>query len=161
MIYVSASQQKCLRLQKNLAQFISAFIGGQAQDRGFGRRVGQQGGGTTTLTVNGPVDATAGLTVAYATLVGATVSAGTTVRSDEGILRGATVNGTIALSDSSGTGHHLTVTNGLTLNGTLLLDSNFSSVSLLGAQTLGGTGTIHFGNVTGSVPSALLNRSAL
>src|SRR2546427_423744 len=61
--------------------------------------------------------------------------------------------GTIDLSDPSGTGHHLTVTNGLTLNGTLLLDSSYSSVSALGTQTLGGTGTVHFGTVTGTRPS--------
>lgn len=114
--------------------------------------VGVSGGGVS-LTVTGPVDATAGLTVAYATLAGATVSAGTTIRSDYGTLRGVTVNGTIDLSDPSGIGHTLTVTNGLTLNGTLLLDSDYCTVTIAGTQTLGGTGTIHFGNVTGTTPS--------
>jgi RHS repeat-associated protein len=105
------------------------------------------------LTVSGPIHATAGLTVAFATLAGATVSAGTTIRSEAGTLRGVTVDGTIDLSDSSGVGQSMTVTNGLTLNGMLLLDSPGSSATFSGAQTLGGTGTIRFGSVTtGNMP---------
>jgi len=113
--------------------------------------VGQSGSGAV-LTVNGPVDAPAGLTVSSATLAGATIPAGTTVRSDYATLRGLTVNGTIDLSDPSGIGRTLTVTNGLTLNGTMILDSPYCVVGFAGVQTLGGTGTVRFGNVTGSIP---------
>ena len=127
-----------------------------ASPRASGWSSGPDWRGTTALTVNGAVDATGGLTVAYATLAGATLSAGTTVQSDYGTLSGVTVNGTIDLSAPGGTGRHLTVTNGLTLNGTLLLGvaRRHPDRRFCGTQTLGGTGTIRFGGTsTGSTPS--------
>ncbi|MGP8238253.1 MAG: hypothetical protein ACLQVW_22970, partial [Limisphaerales bacterium] len=66
-----------------------------------------------------------------------------------GTLDGVTVNGTLDVGNSvSGAG--LTVTDGLTLNGTMLLgnpsNSWWGTVSFVGSQVLGGSGTVVFGN---------------
>jgi len=60
-----------------------------------------------------------------------------------GILDGITVNGNWKLTDGNG----LTVSRGLTLNGTLNLgdDSSFGALYFFGNQTLGGTGSVVFG----------------
>jgi hypothetical protein len=113
--------------------------------------IGVQGGTAEQLTVSGTVDATAGLTVASATLAGATLSAGTTVRGDNGTLSWTTVNGTIDLAGPGGA-RTLNIANGLTLNGTMRIGSDdgnlLGSAFFNGTQTLDGTGTVLFGTST-------------
>src|SRR5262245_20463921 len=111
----------------------------------------------STLTVTGTVDVAGGVTVFGAgTLSQAHLLAGTTVRSVQGTLDRTTVDGTIDLGADmpQGTARWLTVTGGMTLNGTLLLGSDQGGrdgrVTFDGTQTLGGTGTVHVGRSSGS-----------
>jgi len=65
-------------------------------------------------------------------------------------LDGVTANGVLSVGYLYNEGDTLTVTNGLTLNGTLLVgnptNGNTGAVIFQGTQTLGGTGTVIFGN---------------
>ena len=74
-----------------------------------------------------------------------TVSGAGTVLLSGGTLDGATLNGNFTVTDNTS----VTVKDGLTLNGTLTLGSLSSSVygslNFVGSQTLGGTGTVIFG----------------
>jgi RHS repeat-associated protein len=109
------------------------------------------------LTVTGAVDLTGGVAVlGGGTLSQAHLSAGTTIRSAQGTLDGVTVDGTIDLAADmpQGTARFLTVTGGMTLNGTVLLGSDDGhrngQVFFDGTQTLGGTGTVRVGQFADS-----------
>jgi RHS repeat-associated protein len=109
------------------------------------------------LSVSGAVDLTGGVSVlGGGTLSQGHLSARTTVRSAQGTLDGVTVDGTIDLASDmlQSTARFLTVTGGMTLNGTLLLGSDDGSrngqVFFDGTQTLGGTGTIRVGQFADS-----------
>lgn len=95
-----------------------------------------------TLTVNGELHATAGLTVSGGTLKSAQVSASTSLKAAGGSVDGVTLHGNLDATDNSS---YLQVLNGLTLNGTATL-GNFSTIGFTGSQTLGGTGTVVFQN---------------
>ena len=68
---------------------------------------------------------------------------------NNGTLDGVTVNGPLDVGNSVN-GANLTVLDGLTLNGTMLVgnptNSNYGYVNFNGTQTLGGSGTVVFGN---------------
>ncbi len=93
-------------------------------------------GGTLS---GGPISLTDG-----ATLVG-TGSGGT--------LAGVTLDGTLDLATNNGA--NVTITGGLTLNGTIDLGntsvSTYGRLNFVGAQTLGGTGSVVFGGPTGYI----------
>ena len=64
--------------------------------------IGDSDNATEHLTVTGPLHAARGISLVFATLAGATLSAATTLESESGTLSGATVNGTIDLSAPGG-----------------------------------------------------------
>ena len=102
----------------------------------------------TTLDVNG-----SGLNLALegGTIAGGTVNltgGATMVATTAGeTLEGVTLDGTLDMTEAAGVA--VTVTGGLTLDGTVLLGNFYGgsgeSLNFVGAQTLGGTGTITFG----------------
>jgi hypothetical protein len=87
------------------------------------------------------------------TLLGGTVFATNGVSlvvNGSGMLNGVTVSGNLDVGHSFN-GTVLTVTNGLTLSNALVLvghpsNQNWGAISFTGTQTLGGTGTVVFGN---------------
>ncbi len=106
---------------------------------------------SSTLTVTGAVNVTGGVTLLGGTLSQGHLSAGTTVRSASGTLDQTTVDGTIDLGADmpQTTARRLSVTGGMTLNGTVQLGSDaggfHGQLTFGGDQTLGGTGTIRVG----------------
>jgi hypothetical protein len=102
-----------------------------------------------TLTLNA---STGSWWLAGGTIIGGTIAtAGGTqllATTTTGILNGVTLTGTLAFDQY---GSHATVTGGMTLNGgTILIGDNQNDYGYLsfdgGNQTLGGTGTVLFGN---------------
>ena len=91
------------------------------------------------------------VTLAGGTLTTATVvtTNGASLVVSSGKFDGVTVNGTLDVGNSVN-GAALTVTNGLALNGTALVGNPTNSwtgvISFAGSQTLGGSGTVVFGN---------------
>ena len=108
-------------------------------------------GGTFTNTGGNLIAGNQGVVViSGANLIGGTVStngSGRLVATNDGnnFASGVTLNGTLDLATNVGI---LRTQNGLTLNGTASINSN-SILAFQGTQTLGGTGTVVFGN-TGS-----------
>ena len=105
-----------------------------------------------SLTVSNTVQVNNAFTLAGGTLVQATVLQGTNNASftvNNGTLDGVTVNGSLDVGNSV-YGAGLTVLDGLTLNGTMLVgnptNSAYGYVNFNGTQTLGGSGTVVFGN---------------
>jgi hypothetical protein len=76
------------------------------------------------------------------TLLGATVPSGATLTTNGGTLDGVTIDGNLSVSGQ------LTVKDGLTLNGTATIADGFNGLYFVGSQTLGGSGTVVFGNST-------------
>jgi hypothetical protein len=107
------------------------------------------GGSLTDTTLDAPASANNHVTLQGGILAGGTVSAATTISGTTtgGTLSGVTLNGTLDLTAVDGT--KATVTNGLTLGGTVLLGSGttgtYGQLSFDGTQTLGGTGTVLLG----------------
>ncbi len=70
-----------------------------------------------------------------------------------GTLAGVTLDGTLDLATNNGA--NVTITGGLTLNGTIDLGntsvSTYGRLNFVGAQTLGGTGSVVFGGPTGYI----------
>ena len=102
-----------------------------------------------TLNVTGTVQVNNTFTIDGGTLGQATVAAGTILSGTRwgGGLDGVTLNGNLDLT--VGGAVNVTVTNGLILNGTASLGSNAGDWGYLrftGSQTLGGTGSVVFGN---------------
>jgi hypothetical protein len=99
-----------------------------------------------TLTVIGSLQDSANVRLSGGTLSSAHVLAGTSiVASSSGTLDGVTVDGDLDVASHGGT---VTVTHGLTLNGTAALGDATGTLGTLifsGTQTLGGTGTVRFG----------------
>ena len=87
-----------------------------------------------------------GGTLANATLV---MTNGVQLVVNNGTLNGLTLNGVLDVGNSIN-GASLTVLDGLTLNGTALVgnptNSNYGYLEFSGTQTLGGSGTVVFGN---------------
>ena len=90
-------------------------------------------------------------------LSGGTIRGGTVATADgmvlivhSGTLDGVTLSGVLDVGNTIANGAGLTVTNGLTLNGTMYLgnrtNSNWGGVDFVGSQTLGGNGAVIFGN---------------
>jgi len=102
----------------------------------------------TTLVLNA---ATGPWVLAGGDIQGGTISASSVAPLiiSSGTLDGVTINGNLDVG-SSVNGAQLTVLDGLTNNGTLLLgnptNSNYGVVNFNGTQTLGGTGTVVFGD---------------
>jgi hypothetical protein len=100
--------------------------------------------GTLTNLATVSVDATSVLSLS-GTLTGGTIDTQTGAQIYGAALEGVTVNGNFTVADDNS----LTVEAGLTLNGTLLLGDQSSDVygyvNFSGTQTLGGTGTVVFG----------------
>jgi uncharacterized repeat protein (TIGR03803 family) len=100
---------------------------------------------TGTLQVNGTFLLTGG------TLADTTVSSPTTITgtTSGGTLSGVTLNGNL---DLTAAGSGLTITNGLTLNGTATVggggSANFAGLGFSGTQTLGGNGSVLFNGST-------------
>ena len=105
--------------------------------------------GNGTLQIAGTLDSNGSVTIAGGTLQNATVTASTTISAanNNNTLSGVTLDGTLDVS--SVFAPKMTVTNGLTLNGTILLGAaNGSTSGLLtaqGTQTWSGSGSILFG----------------
>ena len=106
----------------------------------------------TTLVVDGAVAPW----VLSGTILGGTVvtTNGASLVVGSGTLDGVTVAGTLDVGNVVDYAS-LTVTNGLTLNGTLVgnpTNQSYGAVSFAGSQVLGGNGTVVFGNHYVSVP---------
>ena len=104
-----------------------------------------------SLAVSSTFQADGGLTIAGGTLRGGTVvtnNGASLLVQGSGTLDGVTVNGVLDVGNTYGGA--LTVTNGLTLNGTALIGSatirQEGHFYLAGTQTLGGNGTVVFGH---------------
>ncbi len=110
--------------------------------------------GTLTVGTTTEVDNT--FTLSGGTLAGATIEPGSggqglTCTTSGGTLSGVTLNANLtAVGNAS-----VTVTNGLTLNGTASVGNSSSSgfVSFVGSQTLAGTGSVVLGTYGGSYPT--------
>ncbi len=108
------------------------------------------------LSIVTTADLSASLTLAGGTLAGGTVdlTGGATMVATTagGTLEGVTLDGTLDMTEADGVS--VDVTGGLTLDGSILLGSIYGafgeSLSFIGAQALGGSGTITFGR-----PSAI------
>ncbi|MDB5348932.1 MAG: repeat-associated core domain protein [Planctomycetota bacterium] len=106
-----------------------------------------------SLTIGGSLRMSNGnrLTLAGGRLAGARVAEGTTIvgTGSGGTLDGVTLDGTFDMSDPGV--RSVTVVNGLTVNGSLLVGKasssggDFGTVYLSGSQTIGGTGQVVFG----------------
>ena len=113
------------------------------------------------LSIVTTADLSASLTLAGGTLAGGTVdlTGGATLvgTSAGGTLDGVTLDGTLDMYQASD--EVLDVTGGLTLDGTILLGTisgpTGNALDFVGAQTLGGTGTITFGR-DGAITTASL-----
>lgn len=107
-----------------------------------------------TLDVSGTVQVSNTFTLSSGTLADATVVAGTTLVATSGTLDRVTLHGGLDLTSVSGA--QVTVSGGLTLNGTLAVGNaagtTNGSVVFVGSQTVGGRGDILFG---GSPSNAL------
>ena len=94
----------------------------------------------------------------------ATNGASLVVQGGGSTLDGVTVNGVLDVGYSSSATVNLTVTNGLTLNGTALVGSATNRqagyVYFAGSQSLGGNGTVIFGN-HGNAYDGCMNTLAL
>ena len=117
--------------------------------------------GTQTLTLSsGSLNATnistqttnGAITLAGGTIANATINLtnGTSLIAQSGTFNGVTMSGTLDVGNSVNAAD-LTVTNGLVLNGTALVGnptnvSYAGYISFVGSQTLGGTGTVVFGD---------------
>ncbi len=112
--------------------------------------------GSNQLTLNGG-------TIRGGTVV-ATNGASLVVQGGGSTLDGVTVNGVLDVGYSSSATVNLTVTNGLTLNGTALVGSATNRqagyVYFAGSQSLGGNGTVIFGN-HGNAYDGCMNTLAL
>src|SRR5262249_38929343 len=101
------------------------------------------------LDVSGTVQGNSTFTLAGGTLASATVQPGLTIKgTNAGVtLSELTLNGNLELANPTGISKG-TVTNGLTLNGTVSLGGAFASGQLLfsGTQALTGNGTVVFGS---------------
>ncbi len=98
-----------------------------------------------TLDVTGTIQSSGGqLALEGATLGGGTTAAGTTLVGQSGTLDGVTIDGDFQVLDENS----VTVTNGLTLNGTATLGGsgggNWGTLDFSGSQTLAGSGTVMF-----------------
>ena len=94
-----------------------------------------------TLNVTGTIQSSGGqLTLDGATLGDGTIAAGTTLAGQSGTLDGVTIDGDFTVADNS----IVTITNGLTLNGSATLGGggDYGYLYFNGSQTLGGTGTV-------------------
>ena len=105
--------------------------------------------GNGTLQVAGTLASNGSLTIAGGTLRNATVQAGTTITAvnSSNTFSGVTLDGTLDMG--SVFAPKMTVTSGLTLNGTILLGghngSDVAALTAQGTQTWSGTGSILFG----------------
>jgi hypothetical protein len=108
----------------------------------------------STQTTNGAITL-AGGTIANATI---NLTNGTSLIAQSGTFNGVTMSGTLDVGNSVNAAG-LTVTNGLVLNGTALegnpTNSDYGDITFAGSQTLGGTGTVVFGNQPSSAYNAL------
>ena len=106
-----------------------------------------------SLTVSNTVQINNDFTLAGGTLIRATVlqgaNNGTSVVSG-GKLDGVTVNGMLDVGNAYGGGATLTVTNGMVLNGTMLVgnptNATYGTINFAGTQSLTGNGSVIFGN---------------
>ena len=107
-----------------------------------------------SLTVSNTVQVNNGLTLSGGTLRGATLLPGTggqgiIATSGGGTLDGVTINGDLDVGRQNN-GAGVSVINGLVLNGTLYLGNPtngwYGQVGFVGTQSLGGNGTVVFGN---------------
>ena len=101
-----------------------------------------------TLTVTGDVSVSDTFEMLGGTLSGATVAAASTLLVPEGgggTLDGVTIDGGVRFSNTAGA--IITVTNGLTVNGTFQMQDavGVSGLSFTGPQSLAGTGVIDLG----------------
>ncbi|MCE9591901.1 MAG: Ig-like domain-containing protein [Planctomycetes bacterium] len=127
-------------------------------------------GGTVNLTgVLTNTGATLALSAATGSwnLTGGTILGGTvtatggaalTATTSGGTLDGVILSGDLNLSTASAL---VTVTNGLTLNGILTLGANYTRVIFSGTQTLGGTGSVVFGDFYANTLYANQNNTTL
>src|SRR6185503_2957870 len=78
-----------------------------------------------------------------------TATGGAQLISGNGTLDGVTINGELDVGNANN-GAHLVVVNGLVLNGTARVGNPtnewYGGISFIGTQTLGGNGTVIFGN---------------
>ena len=94
------------------------------------------------------------------TVLGGTITTAVpaTLVVNNGTFNGVTVVGTLDVGNSVNAAA-LTVTNGLVLNGTALVgnptNSDYGNITFAGSQTLGGSGTVVFGNQSGDTYNAL------
>src|SRR5581483_400897 len=102
-----------------------------------------------TILLSGPSNY---FTLGHGTIIGGTIIATNGASfcvSGSGSLNGVTIYGMLDVGNTY-SGANLTVTNGLALNGTLLLgnptNSSFGGVGFLGSQTLAGNGVVTLGN---------------
>ena len=105
--------------------------------------------GTLTPSESGTFD---GAVSVVGTIQGGTVetlNGSSLILNSGAVLDGTTINGNLAAGDTV-TGPEVTVTNGLVLNGTLLVGNPtntwYGVVDFAGTQTLGGNGTVVFGD---------------
>ena len=96
----------------------------------------------STLTVTGTFQDSGGVTLLGGTLASATVDSSTTITAtgQGGTLDGVTLNGTLTIANS---GSNATITDGLTLDGTINLGSA-AVLRINGTQSVTGSGTIVF-----------------
>jgi hypothetical protein len=104
---------------------------------------------TGTLNATGTLSLNTPWVLLGGTLHGTTITTSSTFIINSGTFNGVTVNGTLDMGNTVD-GATLTVTNGLTLNGTMLAgnptNSFWGRAEFFGPQTLGGSGTVVFGN---------------
>ena len=135
--------------------FTLATLGALTRSGGTVNLTGTLDNRSTTLALT---EASGSWVLDGGTVLGGTITTagGATLLVNNGTLDGVTLAGTLDVGNTVN-GAELTVTNGLVLNGTALVgnptNSTYGVVSFAGSQTLGGSGTVMFGDY----PSAAVN----
>jgi len=129
--------------------FTLAALGAFTRSGGTVNLTGVLTNTSTTLALNA---ASGSWVLDGGTVLGGTITTaeGATLVVNNGTFNGVTMSGTLDVGDSFNTGN-VTVTNGLVLNGTALVGnptnvSYAGYITFAGSQTLGGTGTVVFGD---------------
>src|SRR5208283_1452967 len=129
--------------------FTLAAVGAFTRSGGTVNLTGVLTNTSTTLALNA---ASGSWVLDGGTVLGGTITTaeGATLVVNNGTFNGVTMSGTLDVGDSFNTGN-VTVTNGLVLNGTALVGNptnvNYAGyITFAGSQTLGGTGTVVFGD---------------